>query len=315
MSQTPHTIYRYRTFSSTTVDLLCSDVQFFAKPADFNDPFDCSPVIEVNSRLRQLRNILKALVTTRVRAETLSALKKAKIDVLVAKIHSEQLAEHKAVQAIETVAYHATNPEYDDRAVAEISILRFEIDRELKSRYEKGICCFSEDFNNPLLWSHYGDQHRGICIGYSLDRKPKPELKQVRYGGERTITTNLLEQALLKVDKEAIARLDADFLLRKAPEWHYEKEWRLIGNVGLQDSPLKLTEITFGLRCIGAVRHILMKALEGRIPEVRFYEMYNPYGTFHLDRAEVDLEYLMHFPNVAMSGVEVFGDTKVKGAF
>jgi hypothetical protein len=290
-----------------TVDLLCSDVQFFAKPTDFNDPFDCSPVIDVDSDLPQLRSILKALVTARVRAETLAALKKAKFNEALAIPHAEQLAEREAMQAIEYVAYHATNPKYDDRTAAETGMLRFDIQTELQNRYGKGICCFSEEFDNPLLWSHYGDQHRGICIGYTLDRKPKPALRQVKYGGERTITTSLLEQALLKNNADAIAQLDADFLLRKAPEWSYEKEWRLIGNVGLQDSPLKLTEVTFGLRCPGAVQHILMKALEGRTDEVQFYQMCNLYGTFQLERIPVDMEYMMHFPNSAMSGVEAFG--------
>lgn len=308
LSYTPHTIYRYRTFSSSTVELLCSDVQFFAKAADFNDPFDCSPVIKVDSGLSQMRNILKALVFARVRAETLAALKKAKFEDIRAMPHAEQVADREAFSAIERVAYYATDPEYDDRTIAEIGMLRFDIERELQNRYGKGICCFSQEFDNPLLWSHYGDQHRGICIGYTLNRNPAPELKQVRYGGERTITTTLLEQAILKNDTVALAQLDADFLLRKAPEWEYEKEWRLIGNIGLQDSPLMLTEVTFGLRCPGAVRHIFMKALEGRTSEIQFYEMYNPPGTFKLDRTHVDMEYLMHFPNVAMSGIEAFGD-------
>jgi hypothetical protein len=308
LNHTPHTIYRYRTFSARTVDLLCSDAQYFSKAADFNDPFDCSPVIEVDSELPHLRKIYKKLVAGRVQAETRDALKKAKFDEAGAIDHAAQVAERESLRAIQDVAYHATNPEYADQMAAEVNILRFEIETELQNRYSKGLCCFSEEFDNPLLWSHYGDQHHGICIGYALDRDPKPELKQVRYGGERKITTSLLEKAILENDEAAAATLDADYLLRKAPEWGYEKEWRLIGNVGHQDSPLKLTEIIFGLRCSGAVRHILLKALEGRTSKVEFYEMCNTYGTFKLERNPVDMEYLMHFPNVAMSAYEMFGD-------
>src|SRR5207253_3097370 len=105
--------------------------------------------------------------------------------------HAERVAQHEASRAVQYVSYHATNPEYDDRRAAEISMLGLEIQIELQNRYGKGICCFSEEYNNPLLWSHYGDQHRGICIGYTLDRRPKPDLRQVRYGGDRTITTSL----------------------------------------------------------------------------------------------------------------------------
>jgi len=29
---------------------------------------------------------------------------------------------------------------------------------------KKGICCFSEDKYNVLMWSHYSDKHRGFCL-------------------------------------------------------------------------------------------------------------------------------------------------------
>lgn len=29
----------------------------------------------------------------------------------------------------------------------------------------RGVLCFSRGWHNPLLWSHYGDKHRGICLG------------------------------------------------------------------------------------------------------------------------------------------------------
>jgi len=308
LSSTPTTVYRYRTFSASTVNLLCSDEQFFANPSDFNDPFDCSPIVEIDSDLSRLRAILRELVATRVHAETLAALRNAKFSETSAVSHAEQVAQNEASRAVQYVSYHATNPEYDDRASAEVAMLGFEIQLELGNRYGKGICCFSEEFNNPLLWSHYGDQHRGLCIGYSLDRRPPPKLQQVQYGGNRTVTTSLLEQALLENRTDAVELLDAQVLLRKAPEWGYEKEWRLIGKVGLQDSPLKLVEITFGLRCSAAVQHTVVKALQARAEPVAFYEMRNTPGTFLLERVELNMEEMAFLPIVAQSGVEIFGD-------
>src|SRR5713226_357193 len=32
-----------------------------------------------------------------------------------------------------------------------------------------GMVCFSMAWHNPLLWSHYGDRHRGIALGFDLD--------------------------------------------------------------------------------------------------------------------------------------------------
>jgi hypothetical protein len=31
-----------------------------------------------------------------------------------------------------------------------------------------GVLCFSQDWQNPLLWSHYGDKHKGICLGLDI---------------------------------------------------------------------------------------------------------------------------------------------------
>ena len=32
-----------------------------------------------------------------------------------------------------------------------------------------GIICFSKDWHNPLMWSHYGDKHKRICLGFDID--------------------------------------------------------------------------------------------------------------------------------------------------
>lgn len=32
-----------------------------------------------------------------------------------------------------------------------------------------GLLCFSLDWHNPLLWSHYADRHRGIALGFDID--------------------------------------------------------------------------------------------------------------------------------------------------
>lgn len=105
--------------------------------------------------------------------------------------------------------------------------------------------------------------------------------------------------------------LDRDVLLRKARGWGYEKEWRLIGAQGDQDSPLLLKEVTFGLRCPMSVAHAVAKALAGRISPVRYYQMYEVNGRFLLRRSEVNLDELdAYMPKTAQSGLEIFGDTE-----
>jgi len=210
---------------------------------------------------------------------------------------------------VATEAYNATDPEYEvSEEEAEMSLLTHQIREELLRHYERGVCCFSTVFNSALLWSHYGDEHRGICIGYDLKRIPRPTLHQVVYGGDRTIWTSALDAAFLQKDLRAIEAVDRDVLLRKAPGWRYEREWRLIGSKGVQDSCLRLSDVTFGLRCPEAVKHSVIRALDGR-EEVSFYEIYEQECTFRLSRRMVQIDELQSwFPRTARSGAEIFNE-------
>ncbi len=301
--------YRYRAFGITTLDSLCHDVLHFAHPGTFNDPLDCNPTVECDSDLEQLRSLLSILLQQRVSAEVLNSLKQARLRGEKASEHALKRARREAANELEYIAYHATNPDYSiSTEEAEAWLLTQEIERELRSYYVRGVCCFSTTFSSPLLWSHYGDQHRGICLGYSTNRLPVPELQKVVYGGSRAIKTSTLDRAFAKNDQTAKADLDRDVLLRKARGWGYEREWRLIGEQGIQDSPLLLQEVTFGLRCPSSVMHTVVRALTGRENPVRFYEIYEVRSKFVLRRRALDIyELSAQLPRTAESAIETFG--------
>jgi Protein of unknown function (DUF2971) len=310
MTRQPTTFYRYRGFSTNTLDSLCHDRLYFAHPGTFNDPLDCSPTLERDSPLEELRNLLYVLVRRRVRSEVIASLSKAMVKGEGATAHAEKRAISEARIQLADIAYHATNHEYTySETEAEEWLLTSQIESELLRHYERGVCCFSTTYASPLLWSHYGDQHRGICVGYGLDRRPKPEMHRVVYGGGRSVRTSVLIRALVDEEPSAKKELDRDVLLRKARGWNYEKEYRLLGVQGDQDSPLLLKEVTFGLRCPLSVVHTLVKALADRGTDMRYFQMYELRGRFVLRRSEVNLSELgTYMPVTAQSGEEVFGE-------
>jgi hypothetical protein len=310
MPRSIKTFYRYRAFTTNTLDSLCHDTLYYAHPGTFNDPLDCSPTLEKDSSLDELRSLLSVLIRRRVRSEVLTSLGQARIKGEGATAHAEKKANAEARNELANIAYHATNPDYEvPESEVEGALLVGEIQRELHRHYERGVCCFSTTYSSPLLWSHYGEQHRGLCIGYGLDRRPKPNMHSVVYGGSRSIRTSVLIHAFVHDDIAAKKKLDSDVLLRKARGWSYEKEYRLLGVQGEQDSPLLLKEVTFGLRCPMSVIHAVAKALDGRGNKIRYFQMYEVRGSFTLRRSEVDLiELGMYMPKTAQSGVEVFGD-------
>lgn len=36
-----------------------------------------------------------------------------------------------------------------------------------KALREYGVLCFSRKWSNPVLWSHYADKHKGICLDWA----------------------------------------------------------------------------------------------------------------------------------------------------
>jgi hypothetical protein len=82
--------------------------------------------------------------------------------------------------------------------------------KEMGGRF--GLICFSEDWVNPLLWSHYADKHRGICLGFDVDERV---LRKVKYVKERS--TLRLPLTTTTTD---------ELLWTKYWDWKYEDEWR-----------------------------------------------------------------------------------------
>ncbi|WP_323923514.1 DUF2971 domain-containing protein [Aeromonas caviae] len=303
--------YKYRAMNTNLIESLCWDKIFYASPATFNDPLDCKMFsIENDSSIEQLRKIYAWLKFPRTLKNAEQNIRgkdvKEKIKPLL-----EEMAKSIVIDDLNRMSYNSTDPEYactpED---AETRILTSNILSELSEHYSRGVSCFSKDGKNMLMWSHYGDEHKGICIGYSKNRKPIPDIKPVIYGKHGVIKTSSLYNAFVKNDKDEQTIIENEILLKKSRTWQYEKEYRLISNIGLQDSPLMLEEITFGLRCPTEVRHTIIKMMEGRQPSINYYEMALTNKSANLIKRPFDeyCEWSVHLPKVAYSGVEIFGE-------
>lgn len=307
LNNQPKKVYRYQSFNSKTVEALCNDQLFFSDPASFNDPQECNPFVESDSDIETLKHILTKLISERVKKEIITSLKKSKLKGNGAIKHAKKHSNIAVKRKLADIRYHSTNPDHQcSQEEAELWLLTNEIQRELQKQYNRGICCFSSSYKNPLLWSHYGDQHYGLCVGYSRDRDPEPELHKVKYGGNRILQTSLIADAIINNKPKSQELLDRKSLLSKASQWQYEREWRIFGQRGLQDSPLKMVEITFGLRCPYPVMHSVIKALENREDSLKFFQINEIRNNFQLKREPVDIDEMQFYlPHTACSALEM----------
>jgi hypothetical protein len=122
----------------------------------------------------------------------------------------------------------------------------------------KGIICFSADWTDPVLWSHYAGKHKGAALGFDVEASL---VKEVQYSSAR------LKLKMPKGTKGITPQLADLLTYTKFESWSYEREWRLLCDLtnsanegGLYFMPfsksLKLVEVILGSLCDFNLRKI-----------------------------------------------------------
>ena len=128
---------------------------------------------------------------------------------------------------------------------------------KLKTNLESmGVCSFSLELKNTLMWSHYADNHCGVCLTYKFPISFFDETANEILGivdvdyGLNPLSDWFLQKALNDVSlKEFVRNLIKKALTVKAELWKYEKEVRILRRQeGVQAIDKKyLKQICFGL--------------------------------------------------------------------
>ncbi|MCQ2496878.1 MAG: DUF2971 domain-containing protein [Lachnospiraceae bacterium] len=94
------------------------------------------------------------------------------------------------------------------------------------------IICLTADVKNILMWSHYADSHRGICIEYDYsdyDSIPYSEVPYPVLYSEKRIVVNANDMPKDKSgNHEKLNYKLIKGLITKSNSWEYENEWRLL---------------------------------------------------------------------------------------
>jgi hypothetical protein len=109
--------------------------------------------------------------------------------------------------------------------------------REMTARY--GLLCFSSDWKDPVIWAHYGDKHRGICLGFEI---PADKCKTITYVPQRLA----FPTSPTKEDSERI-------LFTKYINWEYEQEVRMWARLNEKDNNLYFASFGEDLKLVKVV--------------------------------------------------------------
>jgi hypothetical protein len=140
-----------------------------------------------------------------------------------------------------------------------------------KNTQNNGVFCLTEDPRNILMWSHYANKHEGVVLQFDISKDPESLLYALKmhYSKEYPIF-NL---------KHSFDTYFESIILRKAIDWEYEKEWRILrvggANTYQQFKPQALVGLIFGCRVKEDFKRKIMSILEERKninhPDIKIY--------------------------------------------
>ena len=125
------------------------------------------------------------------------------------------------------------------------------------------ILCLTNSIKKKLMWSHYADSHKGLCLAVKV---PAEAVYYVCYTGERLFEDSDIETIFSKCKNKGKKNLNKSYdqlsnihkaALIKDQKWAYEKEYRIVctdDQTNLMDEdghysfPVKIERIYLGCR-------------------------------------------------------------------
>jgi hypothetical protein len=219
-------LYHWQRYDEARLAHTLSTRQIYcSSPSGFNDPWDCKPHFnsEVLEDPAENERHVEWAVDLCSRKTSMSA---ADLEHMRATLLTDRA---KATELLDQIS----------AAMAP----------EINARY--CVYCLGPDIGNLLMWAHYADNHRGICLEFDLRNDVLSGALRCEY---------LPEFPLMRIyDSSEEANLL--ILLAKGNAWAYEQEYRLIAQeraVAVSGANTLITDRSFLQLPEGALRSIIV---------------------------------------------------------
>lgn len=186
-------LFTYKRASSTEEldrlkSIICDNEIWLSSPVDFNDPFECNP--------------------DTIQFETNVVNWKAFANDMLKKVEPGWNRNQRR-------RWINSRTEKQIFKLMDFDSLKGEM---VKKFNEVGIACFTKAPDNLLMWSHYTNGHRGVCLEFDQTKAPFDLAIPIEY------TKEYKAFKVPPFDYDAIIKT---LYLSKAECWSYEKEYRV----------------------------------------------------------------------------------------
>lgn len=243
MNDYPRILYKYRSYNENTTKILTDGELFMPSISKFNDPFEGAiPYIYDPAELTS-DNIFLAMY---------KSAKEQHPDWIESEIH-EYVYKHQKYKLLFDQAHL-------DKQLEET---RKDVDDKF------GILCLTIHRNNFLMWSHYADNHKGLCIGFdtqTLYDKIQGTLGKMEYQ-EELPTKHLQDNVFTFLQR---------LLFVKSRVWEYEDEYRFV-KMGLSNQVIKIPlnaikEVVLGCRMAFEDKNKVIDIIKKYIPSCEIFD-------------------------------------------
>lgn len=181
----PDFYYKYSRINDNFLASVRENYFWLSKPTDFNDPFDARILLDTDNSVEE-------------------------IDHHISKIFEGSELKEDARRIYRDLRTSHTALFHDFINVPYLNMVG-----------SIGICCFTHTPSNLLMWAHYADNHKGVCIKYNFSKEEY--ISSILYPVD--YSTDYPRVKFVAINNPGIYE---QIFLTKSEDWKYEEEWRIV---------------------------------------------------------------------------------------
>ena len=222
----PATYFKYVTADVAKI-ILASQRLRWSSPLSFNDIFDVPREFDLGFDIEELNEPVTNELRRLLSAKQVPSLSGNSPAALLLNL----------LRGVDRTDIRTTIPQELPHLIDEgIQVVKKSSYKEIKNVWSEfmpkfRILCLSSVHDNPLMWSHYADSHKGAVLELQCLEDSAWLLAQpVTYQAAPPMWASIDEWAKILTGQQTLdlESVFAKYACAKGPEWMYEKEWRVI---------------------------------------------------------------------------------------
>lgn len=270
--------YKFMT-SSTAKSVLESSSLRWTKPSNFNDPFDHQVSFQFPYTQDEFASALATEIEKLVYGAEPTFTEKTLLSQMVQQMRArrDQIPKEEVLTILFEGAKESADLSQD---------FQNNINTLMSATINQArVLCVTEHNNNVVMWSHYADSHKGVCIRLQCIDEIDNNLlvaRPVTYTSDFPVFLTLEDQINHLTGTKTIntGKLMANVAFMKHEDWEYENEWRIhrpheTGEGDYNDwteNPIVFGAIYFGCKINEKEAQELFKLVESKYPHMEIYQ-------------------------------------------